>query len=305
MVLTPDLGNPFSRASSRHTGRLQIQLKMQACILRAKHPDQEFCWHMWWMLRVFLVQHRKWASLYAADEKRSIPVGNPGSCIQAVEKTRKVMTQVNGQWVALDHGWSMNNIVPSVVLKIQIPDAVSKSWYQGEVRVILKDKTFGNTDAAMRHTVENAIVCKDLGDVTPIMCHVHDGASDYNMTLGGALLAHIADFVTTGADMVISMRFCPTQSYNDPAEHCMSLLNMGLQALALARSLMPAQWERHVRGCSSMSDMRKVALDHPQVREELAKAMALPMRQVADRFSMLEWTEEPVKVLSHNKTLCP
>ena len=86
--------------------------------------------------------------------------------------------------------------------------------------MILKDKTFGNHDAAMRHTVENLAACRALGAVTPIMIHVHDGASDYNMTLGGAMLAHLAEYVMSGADMTISMRFCPYQSYNDPAGPC-------------------------------------------------------------------------------------
>lgn len=252
--------DPHTHASAKHTGRLPIKLKMQASILRAKHEDKGYCWHMWMLLREFAVTYRSLSSMFSTDEKKMIPCGNPGNFVQAVEKTRKVMCHIDGKWVSLDHGWSMNNIVPSVILKIDIPDEVWKSWYGGVLRVILKEKTFNCHDAAMRHTVENLSVCMQLGGVTPIMIHVHDGASDYNMTMGGALLAHLADYLLTGADLVISMRFCPYQSYNDPAERCMSLLNLGLQAVALARTLMIPEMERFMRGCGSMSDVRKLAV---------------------------------------------
>ena len=161
----------------------------------------------------------------------------------------------------------------------------------------LKEKTFNCNEPAFRHTVENAKARERFGPVTPIIVHVHDGASDYNMTLGGALLAHLAEYVLTGADMVLSMRFCPYQSYNDPAERVMSLLNMGLQALALARSEMPAEMEDFMKTCSSMADVRKLAAEHPQVKSAVTKAMEEPIRLVAERFEKLEWTENPIAII--------
>ena len=289
---------------------------MQACILRAKHPDKEFCWNQWGLLRSFLVHWRDHAALQSSDEKKAVPVGNAGNLVQAVEKTCKVMTQVDGRWVSLDHGWSMNNIVPSAVLQIDIPESVDGSWYEGTLVVFNKDKTFGNEDAASRHTVEGAIARQFcLGEQRredaerqtaqawrafqgpAIIAQIHDGAADYNMLNGGALLAHLVDYFSSGADLVISFRFCPYQSYLDPVEHCMSLLNLGLQAVALARDMMPPELERELKGCSSMKDVRKKALMKPQIRAAVLAAMEAPIQLVNSRFDQLEWTENPVTCL--------
>ena len=289
--------NPHTHASSKHTGRLKIKLKIQSCILRAHHPDKNYCWSMWTYLREFLVMKREFASLQSCDEKKSIPVGEPGNYVQAVEKTRKIMCRIDGRWVALDHGWSKSNIVPSVVLQIEIPETLHGSWYAGTVCVILKEKTFGNTDAAMRHTVENQSVARFLNVATPITVSIHDGAADYNMTNGGALLAHLVDYIRSGADMAISMRFCPYQSYNDPAERCMSLLNMGLQGVALARTNVNPTMERFMTRCSSMKDTRSLAKDHPQIVSYVQESMEAPIKMVQDQFEKLEWTENSVHVL--------
>ena len=73
--------NPHSHVSNKHTGRLEIKLKMQACILRAHHVDKAYCWKMWGMLREFVLVNRDFTSLQSSDDKKSIPVGNTGNLV--------------------------------------------------------------------------------------------------------------------------------------------------------------------------------------------------------------------------------
>lgn len=79
----------------------------------------------------------------------------------------------------------------------------------------------------------------------------------------------------------------------------MSLLNLGLQNVALQRVEMPAQHEAAVQNASSMDAVRQAGAVHGDAFiQAWAESMQGPIGILQQRFEMLEWTGHPVQSYS-------
>lgn len=63
--------------------------------------------------------------------------------------------------------------------------------------------------------------------------------------------------------MVVAVRTPPYNSWKDPAERVMSVLNCGAQCVGLMRA--ETQIETKLTNCSSLKSIRKLADDHPDL----------------------------------------
>ena len=54
-------------------------------------------------------------------------------------------------------------------------------------------------------------------------------------------------------------RTAPYHSWQNPVERVMSVLNLGLQCVGLAREKMPEEFEKEVAKCNSLNELRKIA----------------------------------------------
>ncbi len=63
-------------------------------------------------------------------------------------------------------------------------------------------------------------------------------------------------------DTIIVMRTEPTQSWGNPVERVMPVLNLGLQGVALARDEMTEVYEKELKKFNSMSSVMKVAKEY-------------------------------------------
>jgi len=73
-------------------------------------------------------------------------------------------------------------------------------------------------------------------------------------------------------DYLSAVRTAPYHSYRNLVERIMSVFNIGLQAIALARKEMPQEME--VEKCSSMKALRAVAKRNPSFREASLDSIA-------------------------------
>ena len=84
-----------------------------------------------------------------------------------------------------------------------------------------------------------------------------DGGSDYNIRHWNIILAWLAYFIASCHDLLVVGRTAPQQSWVNPAERIMSVLNLALQNCALARDGMDEEFEKHFKKCnSSMAGVR-------------------------------------------------
>ena len=70
------------------------------------------------------------------------------------------------------------------------------------------------------------------------MIIVIDGGPDHRVTFDSVKVANLALFQALDLDMLICVRTCPYQSWQNLAERVMSTLNFALLNVSLARSKM-------------------------------------------------------------------
>ena len=159
---------------------------------------------------------------------------------------------------ALDHDFNIHGAIPSVLLDIDIPPNKDDSFYSGIVHVTVKYKVFTKS-TAMRHAAESINIEMNK----PILLMFTDGGPDHRTTFWSVQLSLLATFITLDLDMLISVRTAPSHSYCNPAERCMSLLNLGLQNVALQREPMNDNLEGKVKSATNLKKLRDLCDKQP------------------------------------------
>ena len=149
--------NQYHNSASHHTGRFNFKFKLQQQLVRAQHPDAYYCATLFKFQRTMAVKYREYASMFFVDDKATVPVGEP---------ERPVSTNVRAHGVALvpgdkilgafDHDFHICDLVPSVVLKSDVPDNVNDSLYKGMVfRGKYRKLVLGNSKYMPKYVLEN------------------------------------------------------------------------------------------------------------------------------------------------------
>ena len=93
----------------------------------------------------------------------------------------------------------------------------------------------------------------------PILFIYSDGGPDHRLTYISVQLSLICLFLQLDLDFLCAARTAPYHSWRNPVERIMSILNMGLQCVGLARSEMPEEFEKEVSKCNNLAELRKIA----------------------------------------------
>jgi hypothetical protein len=124
--------------------------------------------------------------------------------------------------------------------------------------VFLKDSIF-EASSPTRHTTELAWLLKKMFPNTAAVVLYTDGGPDHTCKHILVRLGLLAMFLELDLDTMVVTRTAPTQSWGNPVKRVMSLLNLGLQGVALAREeLIEEDYEKRMKICNGMSAVRKV-----------------------------------------------
>ena len=176
-------------------------------------------------------------------------------------------------------------MTPSVNLICDIPDSAKGSFYRGQVFVGIKDSVFEGSDP-MRHIVELLSVLRANSLTSPYMVMFSDGGADYNLTFLFVQCVLLALFQILDLDLLNVGRCAPCQSYINPAERVMSILNIGLQGLALERDGAGA-FEKVISSCQSMKSLRAKDELHHGLRNAYLSSVESCRRLLEYCFSQL------------------
>ena len=171
------------------------------------------------------------------DDKSKIPIGEPGNPEAAITHMRKVLTTASIELEATDHDYHVRNLTPSVNLICDILQEPSDSFYSGQVYIGLKNSKFQASDP-FRHAIELIDVLRNYYQdyqIPSFLCLFTDGGCDHNIKHLFVQCALTAFFKVCNFDILNVGRCVPYHSFVNPAERCMSLLNIGLHGLALER----------------------------------------------------------------------
>ena len=87
-------------------------------------------------------------------------------------------------------------------------------------------------------------------------------------------LSLICLFLELDLDYLLAVRTAPYHSFRNPAERIMSILNLGLQSVGLARASMSKEMEDKVGSCNSVSEIRRVAKNNEPLRDSLLDSVS-------------------------------
>ena len=83
-------------------------------------------------------------------------------------------------------------------------------------------------------------------DVNPVLLLYTNGGPDHRSTYMSVKLSMIALFRSRDLDMLVALRTAPSNSWANPVERIMSIVNTGLQGVGLMRQKMSEDFEKAV-----------------------------------------------------------
>ena len=255
-----------SHTSLRYTGRLQVRHRVQQRQWRKQHEDAHYAACLFRYEREYTILLRNHSIFVCIDDKHRVKIGKPDAPVASVEGGRQVILRSGMLLQASDHDFTKFSIIPSVVLVCDIPDEISGSWYTGAVMVIFKEGAF-EPSSPIRHSTELAKIIDERARDKPVVFIYSDGGPDHRVTYISVKLALIALYRKLDLDYLCAVRTAPYHSYRNPVERIMSILNLGLQAVALARKRMPDEMEMEAAKCNSLKALRAVAERKENFRE--------------------------------------
>ena len=128
------------------------------------------------------------------------------------------------------------------------------------------------------------------------MLLVSDGGPDHRVTFGSVKVACMSLFRALDLDMLICVRTCPFQSWQNLAERVMSTLNFALQNVSLSRSKMSEQLEDMIKNKNTLQELRALIESNPEVGLGLIDSMSPVKAILAQRFQNMKIKDVPIKI---------
>ncbi|WAR22044.1 hypothetical protein MAR_016018 [Mya arenaria] len=298
--------NPFHNTALKYTGKFNVKFRVQTRQARVSHPDSHYAAKYFMYLKEFCVKFRENSMFLCMDDKAIIPVGEPGIPISTgVRGHNKVLAPTEGPLlVATDHDFHLGGLVPSVVFVTDIPEDPKDSFFSGNMHVRTKDKVF-SPSSPLRHGAELIKLLRHTNNYSedeanlsvPILCLYTDGGPDHRVTYETVKLSLALLFMQLDLDMIIALRTAPSHSWTNPAERCMSILNLALQHVALDRDEMESKYKKMTKNLSTLSSVRNQAKLKTGLKEAFEKSMESVVDTVNERFSQM--TLKGNKIMAH------
>ena len=289
--------NPYTARAQNFTSKVPVQRKIQRRQLRACHEDDHYCNALFKYLKHLFIELGQEAALYSCDDKAKVKLGEPNCPVSTGVRGRQSIAPKDATLVALDHDMVKATLTPSVILQItkkEIP-SVTDSFVRGKVSTTVNDTVFSRS-SPMRHAAMLKKVM--LRDGAPnILLKYTDGGTDQRNTLEAVKCANICLFKEFSLDMLITVRCAPGQSYINPAERVMSILNYGLQNVATERKKMDDETEALLKRCNSSNQIREKAREHPFLVEKWKSSVAPVQELLSERFRRLSLKDEPITTI--------
>ena len=128
----------------------------------------------------------------------------------------------------------------------------------GTVYVGLKDAVF-EAFSPVRHACELHQTLQSFSFSKSVLFLYSDGGPDHRLTYVSVQLSLVCLFIKLDLDYLCAGRTAPYHSWRNPVERIMSVLNLGLQCIGLARDQMPDEFEKEVEKCNNLTELRNIA----------------------------------------------
>ena len=283
-------------SSCHYTGKLDIKFMVQTRQLRKSHPDSHYAAAIFRYQREMAVRLKAHSSFVSLDDKHRISVGEPGYPVAAVERGKRVLVPGNQEFLVADHDFTRFSLVPSITFFIDIPEEISESWYRGQVKVTLKEAAL-QPSSPLRHASELvASIRQEYSCVPPVLFMYTDGGPDHRITYLSVQLSLISAFLSLDLDFLCACRTAPAQSWKNPVERIMSILNLGLQSVGLMRAECTESAEQALKNCNSLKQIRAAVVQQPSLASEIANSIEPVKLLLTNVFQRLAMKWKTIKI---------
>ena len=294
--------DPYSAAAVRYTGRFPIHLKVQSRSLRKFSFDAHYMNAFFKYLKSLAVLYRPLLDLFCLDDKNNIKVGPAGHPISSLMRNKKVLVLEGNVPLALDHDYGFMKLSPSVFLRVSVPDTLEGSFYNGTVSVVNRDVAFDPSSAKRAASDlisvmdKSSLILPNGNYIKPMLALKTDGGPERRTSFVTVRLGNLALFKQLNLDVLIVMRTAAGQSFVNPAEKVMCVLNLGLYGTSFSRlPVDDAEFESRLASIGSMDELRDLC--NTNERKEMARASLAPVIDAVDsRFAQLTWFGEHISV---------
>ena len=257
--------NKHLRSSCHYTGKLDIKCMVQSRQLRKSHEDAHYAAALFRYERQMAVTFKNHSIFACLDDKHRVPVGEPSYPVAAVERGKRVIVARNQSFMVADHDFTRFSLVPSVYFFVDIPEEISASWYTGQVIVNLKEGSM-EPSSPLRHATELLQCIKqEYTSVPPVLFTYTDGGPDHRLTYLSVQLTFIILFLELDLDFLCAVHTALAQSWKNPVERVMSVLNLGLQSVGLMRKECEHDVEQVLKNCNSLKQIRAAVQQQPSL----------------------------------------
>ena len=232
-----------------------------------------------------------------------MPVGEPNIPITTgVRSHNRVLAPVDVALSSTDHDFHIAGLVPSVALNCNIPSNHTDSFFSGKAHVITKDKVFQASNP-FRHAAElYEILCEyhlndDLQLDRPVLAFLTDRGPDHRPTFETVKVALVALFISLNIDMLVALRTAPNNSWMNPAERVMSVLNLALQHCALSREPMQSESEKKMKRKGCMTAVRNLAEADDNFKKDFEQSVRPVIETVNHRFTRMSIKGVPLNAM--------
>ena len=153
--------------------------------------------------------------------------------------------------------------------------------------MLFKDTIF-EPSSPSRHGTEVVGILGERAIDYPVVFLYTDGGPDHRLTYASVKLTLIAVFRKLDLDYLCACRTAPHHSFHNPAERVMSVLNLGMQSVGLVRRQLNEEVETEIQRCTTMSQIRELALKKPSIKESLLDSVSPVKVTLADIAQRLE-----------------
>ena len=195
--------------------------------------------------------------------------------------------------VAADHDMSKSSLTPSVYLHCNTPSSVDKSFVTGQMNVAVNNSVLQQS-SPFRHAVLLANSLKAKGEYPKVILKFSDGGTDQRNNLEAVKCASIALFKELDLDLLVPARCAPGNSWVNPPERVMRILNLGLQNCALERNPDDDLFSR----ANSMSQIRDLVFKSPELKQKWVSSIEPVQALIEGRFRRLSLKGEPFQVVA-------
>lgn len=165
------------------------------------------------------------------------------------------------------------------------------------MKVIVQDSVFQKSTPYRNAATTVRLAMEDPAGVKPIHIKYSDGGTEHRTLLIKVQLSLMATFKLLGLDLLIACRTAPGQSWQNPVERVMAILNIGLQNCALEREQATEDIEKLLKRCTSMSEIRKAAEKTPELVDAWTTSVTPVLNTIRARYSRLKLKGEPITVM--------